>query len=238
MAKKADLRAAKEKRQKKIALVGGVLLLVVLGVQVPRTMSMLRGPEPAEAVVPTTSVPVPAGQGGAATLEPPALSGDAGVAADPAAAAPAAAEPVGGKLVSFGRFESKDPFVQQVGAPAGGDGDDEAAAEGEEPAAGAEDGAEPASGEEGSGGAAAPSATASISVNGTVETVAEGASFPTAAPAFTLKAVGKSSVTLAVAEGGSFAQGDATLELRVGEPVTLVNTADGSRYVLLLKSVG
>jgi hypothetical protein len=34
--------------------------------------------------------------------------------------------------------------------------------------------------------------------------------------------------------GGSYADGAATLTLRVNKPVTLVNTADGTRYTLEL----
>jgi hypothetical protein len=38
--------------------------------------------------------------------------------------------------------------------------------------------------------------------------------------------------------GGSYANGQATLKLTVNKPVTLVNTADGQRYTLLLLPQG
>jgi hypothetical protein len=46
MARKAgaDLLAAKERRKKKLAIVGAVLLVAVLAIQVPRTMNMLNRP--------------------------------------------------------------------------------------------------------------------------------------------------------------------------------------------------
>jgi hypothetical protein len=43
--------------------------------------------------------------------------------------------------------------------------------------------------------------------------------------------------TVAVA-GGSYASGSQTLTLHVNKPVTLVNTADGTRYTLVLYPQG
>src|ERR687889_194648 len=62
MASKKRLEAAKakEKKQKVIAAVGGVILLALLAFQVPRTMKMLNAkpPEPQPAAAPaTTGVP-------------------------------------------------------------------------------------------------------------------------------------------------------------------------------------
>ena len=37
--------------------------------------------------------------------------------------------------------------------------------------------------------------------------------------------------------GGSYADGDDTIKLELGKPLTLQNTADGSRYELELRSV-
>jgi hypothetical protein len=38
--------------------------------------------------------------------------------------------------------------------------------------------------------------------------------------------------------GGSLATGSKTVPLKKGKPVTLMNTADGTRYVLIFVSVG
>jgi hypothetical protein len=38
--------------------------------------------------------------------------------------------------------------------------------------------------------------------------------------------------------GGSYSSGAATVTLRENKPVTLMNTADGTRYKLILKPVG
>lgn len=235
--KKVDPRVAKEKRQKKIAAVGGVLLVVVLVVQVPRTMKMLGDdsaePVPAaEAAVPATpAAPAP----GAAPLEPPTLSG--GQPAGPApAAAPPRAEP-SAKLISFSRFATKDPFAPQVSQGAAAP-----AAESPTEATGGEK-AEAPGGEPAKPGASAPEGApegaptrAELVVNGGAETVALDGTFPASTKAFVLTALSPKSATVGVAEGGSFASGG-TLEIAVGETVTLVNTADGTRYVVELRAV-
>ena len=43
--------------------------------------------------------------------------------------------------------------------------------------------------------------------------------------------------TISIA-GGSYATGAATVTLRENKPVTLMNTADGTRYTLVLKPAG
>ena len=83
-----------------------------------------------------------------------------------------------------------------------------------------------------------PAAATTISVNGTVYTVTAGTPFPADEPTFTLVSFAKDgkSVQIGVA-GGSLAGGGATVKLTVGKPVTLQNTADGSRYKLQLLTV-
>jgi len=96
-----------------------------------------------------------------------------------------------------------------------------------------------------------PAAATTISVNGVEYNVPVAASFPDAAqavdlaaglpapdPVFvlvSLAADGKS-VELGIA-GGAYADGAETIKLRLGKPLTLRNTADGSQFVLLLKTV-
>ena len=72
-----------------------------------------------------------------------------------------------------------------------------------------------------------------ISVNGTSESVTAGSNFPAASPVFQLVALTATTAKVAVA-GGSYASGAPAITLKVNTPVTLVNTADGTRYTLTL----
>jgi hypothetical protein len=74
-------------------------------------------------------------------------------------------------------------------------------------------------------------------VNGTSESVATGGAFPAATPVFQLVSLTASTAQVAVA-GGSYSTGAQTLTLKVNKPVTLVNTADGTRYTLTLLPQG
>jgi hypothetical protein len=191
-------------------------------------MKMLKGEEAASAAAPVAAETAPvaasdegeADSGSVAAVEP-----DEGDAAD--------------ALASFGRFQSKDPFIQQVKpkkAPAG-EGDAgapvDAAAAAEEAVGPILEGLE--SGQDEESAAAAESGSASIAVNGVVESVTVGGQFPADAPMFLLDSISKGSVTIRVAQGGGFASGDPELTLVAGKQLTLVNTADGTRFVLLLK---
>jgi hypothetical protein len=74
-------------------------------------------------------------------------------------------------------------------------------------------------------------------VNGTSESVAAGSNFPAANPVFQLVSLSNTTAKVAVA-GGSYSSGAQTLTLKVNKPVTLVNTADGTRYTLTLLPQG
>ena len=233
MAKKVDLKA-KAKRQKIFAGVGAVILLGVLAIQVPRTMKMLNAEAPAPptaSATPTTGdpsvLPTPGSVGGAPTT--PATGGASGGTLIDSDVAP---PPETGQLVSFGRFQSKDPFKQQIDLDAAADG----GGGGEQPA---EPGApaKPGGITPGKpGGPAAVAGTAVISVNGVEETVAVKAEFPKDAPVFRLASIVGGTVKIGIA-GGALASGSPTLTLEQGTPITLVNTADGVRYELELISI-
>jgi hypothetical protein len=178
--------------------------------------------EPAAAAAPSSPAPVADGT----TLPAPVAS----------EVSPAPAETVAtATLVSFSRFASKDPFVQQVkakeGAPAEAPPDTSVDVEEPEGAIGGTPDDEEAAPEP------VAKTSAEIEVNGVAETVSVDSVFPAANPMFLLVKVSPKAVAIKVAEGGSFASGDATLKLTLGKPVTLVNTADGTRFVLLLKAV-
>jgi hypothetical protein len=226
---------AKAKRQKIIAAVGAVLLLAVLAIQVPRTMKMLNAeapvPPPASAT-PTSGdpsvLPTPGSVGGSTPT--PAVGESGGTLID----SDVAPTPEAGQLVSFGRFESKDPFAQQIDLDAagasGGGGEKQPADPGSPPKPGGMTSGEPRAAP---ARPAAAAGTAVISVNGAEETVAVKSDFPKAEPVFTLVSLAGGEAKIAIA-GGALASGAPTLTLKKGTPVTLVNTADGIRYELEL----
>lgn len=235
MAKKVDLKA-KAKRQKIMAAGGGVLLLAVLAIQVPRTMAMLNAkpaPPPPAAAAPAPGavpsdpsvLPTPGAVGGGAAST---ASGDGTlVDSDPVPVAAA------GQLISFGRFASKDPFAEQIDESTAGGGGGSSTPAPSGPATPAVEGVVPAS-PTGSPGVAG---SAVISVNGVQETVATGGEFPKDSPVFRLARIVGGEVRIGIA-GGALASGSPTVTLRKGKAVTLVNTADGTRYELELVSVG
>jgi hypothetical protein len=53
-------------------------------------------------------------------------------------------------------------------------------------------------------------------------------------PIFKLVAATRKTAKIAI-DGGSYASGEATITLKKGQPVTLANTADGTRYRLVLQ---
>ena len=74
-------------------------------------------------------------------------------------------------------------------------------------------------------------------MNGSSESVTSGSNFPAASPVFQLLSLTATTAKVSVV-GGSYASGAATLTLKVNTSVTLVNTADGTRYTLLLLPQG
>ena len=78
--------------------------------------------------------------------------------------------------------------------------------------------------------------TARISVNGTPELVDLSKTFPSSDPVFRLVALTRTTAKIGVA-GGSLSTGDGTTTLTKGKKVTLMNTADGTRYELVLLAV-
>jgi hypothetical protein len=236
MAKKSvDPLKAKAKKQKIILAVLGVLFIGLLAFQVPRVMKQLNPPAPV-ARTPAGSTP-PAGT---PTLAAPTLRG----AEDPSGstaggtdslASAAASTLQDGQLSSFSRFASKDPFSQQLG---------------EKPST-----APSSAGSSSSGGTSGPGipavpgnspapGSAVISVNGTLYTVAKGTNFPqptatdsTLVPLFHLVSLTAHTATISIA-GGSYATGARTVTLKESKAVTLMNTADGTRYTLTLKPPG
>jgi len=242
----ADAAKAKAEKQKKMVIALGVVLALAMGYAVHTMMSLNKadaGSKPqvaAAADTTSSSTPAPATATPATPSALPAapdLSGLSPTSATPTASssplisavkAPADA----GQLQSFSLFESKDPF--NAGGPksgSSGSGSSGGSSSGSGPSTPSKPPATPPA------PPTPPPTSAVISVNGSSESVTTGSNFPAANPMFQLVSLTASSAKVAVADG-SYASGAATLSLKVNKPVTLVNTADGTRYTLTLLPQG
>jgi hypothetical protein len=249
MAKKVDALKAKQKRQKTIAIVGGVILLALVAFQVPRVMKQLnKKPPVSSASVSTTTAAPPSG---APSLAAPTLGG---TSTSTVASAPSSGDGVtagdappslqDGQLASFSRFASKDPFAQQL-SDANATASGAAAPTGGLRSAGGS--STPSGGSPvptSSGGSPPAPGSAVISVNGTLTAVTVGTDFPAASatdptvqPLFHLVSLSAHAAKISIV-GGSYSNGAATVTLRENKPLTLMNTADGTRYKLILKPQG
>jgi hypothetical protein len=217
-----DARAARERKQKIFVLAGGLFLVALLAIQLPK---LLGGSSPAAAATTTdTTTPEQAAPAPAGTTTPVAVVG----------AAPTSAATTE-KLTSFTVFAPKDPFVQQVVTQngitePGGTAPTTAKGGGEKtqtPSATFTTGAQ------------AAAAVTIVTVNGARQIVEPGMKFPAGDPLFVLVAEkpGSKSVVVGIA-GGAYTGGHKTATLKVGKPRTLVNTTTGARYKISLVSVG
>jgi hypothetical protein len=244
MAKRhVDSLKAKQKKQKIILAVLGVVFLGVLGFQGPRTWKQLH-PAPMQSSSSSSSTTTTTA--GTPSLAAPTLSGSQTPSATStpgsslaSSSAPAVAD---GQLTSFSLFASKDPFAQQLSEKSGSSGSSSSSSGGS--TAGSGQGGKP-SGSSGGAGASAPTpGTAVISVNGTLYTVAVASDFPepsatdaSIVPLFHLISLTAHSAKISIV-GGSYSSGAPAVTLRENKAVTLMNTADGTRYKLILKPVG
>jgi hypothetical protein len=231
MAKRFDPKA-KAKKQKIVAAILGVLFVGVIVYQAPTILSLFGGgsSEVATEAAPPASAAPAAPVGGAPAPPAAAAAGSAQLVDSDRAPAPAQ-----GQLVTFDRFATKDPFAQQAEAPPAAAAPSAPAAPiGGVPAALAEVEPQPPAPK-------APSVsvgTAKISVNGVSTDVTPGGTFPEGDPIFKLVSLTKSAVKVAIVDG-TYATGAQAITLKKGgKPVTLMNTADGTTYVLRLVSVG
>ena len=223
-------RAARERKQKIFVVVGGLLLVGILAIQVPKLLH--RSSSPAASSATTTT------DAGAPTTVP----GGTSVAASRLVSTSG--------LTSFSRFGAKDPFVQQVkfaepaaspasssssGSGSGGGGtspDKPGGGEGKKSLP------KPATQKFTTGAQPIASMTV-IAVNGARQALSAGSRFPAADPVFVLVSEDqrKKSVVVGVA-GGAYTGGSRTTRLRAGKPLVLVNTTTGARYKLVLVAVG
>jgi hypothetical protein len=239
-----DRAQEKAKKQKRLAIVLCAVFALILVYEVPHTLSLTHPSAKAPVVETSASAPAapnPASTTPAPTSGPPIAAPAATPAATPSIVAFVQPQADPGQLTEFANFASKDPFLESVQKTDG--------------AAAASSSSTPKS-SSGASGTTPPTATpkappappptsAVISVNGELTNVQVGTDFPTAgvvfsqagAPIFHLLSLTQKSGKVAIA-GGSYADGAAAITLTVGQPVTLQNTADGTRYTLLLEPQG
>ena len=214
-----EARSARERKQKIFVAVGGLLLVGMLAIQLPKILGGSSTPE--AATVTTTDA--------AGLPTPAALTGATPVAL-------VAVSPEATKVTSFSAFTRKDPFVQQVvttqtALPA----PEESATTAQK--GGGSTGDAPA--KEFATGETRAAAVTIVTVNGARQVLEPGMKFPAADPLFVLVAEkpGSKAVVVGIV-GGAYSGGAKTTTLRVGKPLTLVNTTTGAKYKITLVSVG
>jgi hypothetical protein len=239
-----SLAERRVRRQKIFIAVGSVILLAVLGFQLPKLLGGKGGPTAVPHAVTTVS-------GAAAPAATPAV---------PAGQLPSDRVVVqrdANQLISFGLFKTKDPFVPQVTTTTS----TTPSSPPEEPPTSTTTSTEatppvvpvgtpptpsPSSPSSTTPGATTPSAPtappavateALIATNGVCERVAVNGTFPVTENIFRLVSIAKDGKSVQVGiVGGSFDSGQSTATLKLGDKLTLVNTADGTRYVIELKA--
>lgn len=236
-----DIRQAKDRRAKRLAIGGVVVLAAVLAFEVPHVLKKSGG---------STSSPAPAATTTDATTGASAAPATTAPVTAAAASLPATSTKLSNsdvaprrlksQLYSFSHFAGKDPFVPQVSAsditssPTGTSG----ASSGGSSSSAASSGvitAGPAPAQQTSARTLAQRGAVTIQVNGRVQTVRIGASFPSSNPLFRLVSVAHGVARIGIATG-SYASGAQTVTLAAGRSLTLVDTADGVRYKLELLS--
>jgi hypothetical protein len=226
----------KSRKQLYMALGLGAVLAVIVAIQAPK---FLGGGSEAAPSTTTGSVPTSQGTTGGSTS-----GGESATIVGVKFTPGVVAQPGEGQLASFSLFDRHDPFVQIVkdtGEGASQDGEpvgvqvSGGAKAGGAGAAGAP-GATAGSGATGSVATPSQLTTATIWVNGTEEPVEVKKRFPKADPTFVLMSL-KPKVAQIGVVGGAFA-GGATIPLKMGKTLTLVNTATGARYTLKLLYTG
>jgi hypothetical protein len=224
-----SVREAKDRRAKKIAIGGGIVLALLLAWEIPHFLGGKKSatPPPAATTATTPGVTTPG-----ATTPAPSTAPVVGAPATSTKLTSSDLPPRNSKqqLASFSTFASKDPFVQQVTAgptaPAPTPGSGSASA----PASGASTSSGPVVT---SARTLAQSGAVMLMVNGKRESVRVGASFPSANPVFRLVSVSRAGVRIGIANG-SYSSGAQTVLLRTNRTVTLVDTTSGARYRLQL----
>ncbi len=225
-------RKAREQKQKIALAAGTVLLLALLAFQGPKTLKALHGGGNAATAASATTT----ADTGTTPTGAPASSTSGAPPSSPAVLKNSDPVPPAGlnSLPTLTLFHAKDPFKPQVDASATPPGTGQtptqpAMPQGAAPVLGTVQTTAP-----GLKVATIPQAT--LRVDGKKMDVPLGKSFSVGKVSFRVAGFEPGAVKLAVV-GGSFADGTTTLTLQKGQPVTLVNTADGSRFSLALLKI-
>lgn len=228
-----DIRAAKDRRAKTMAIGGAVLLVAILAFELPHYLGGSKGS--ATAAASTTSATAGSTTPGAVSMPVATASGTAATAALATGStklpnSDVAPNRTKSQLYSFDTFAGKDPFVQQIdsssSSPTG---------------IGAPTTSAPApttgttSVQQTSSRTLASAGVATIAVNGKSETVRIGKSFPSSNPVFTLVSLAHGVAKIGIANG-SYSSGAQAVRLSAGRSLTLVDTANGVRYTVRLLS--
>jgi hypothetical protein len=256
--KRVDPIKQRERRAKIAAGVGGVLFLLLAAYEVPTVLKLMNQKPPpgtqfSDAVktnpdgsipLPSVATPTASANGDLADSDVPPSTGT-------------------GQLVSFSMFQTKNPFVPQVSvsdegptpstSSTGSSGTTTTTTTtttptstnplgsglpGGLPTTTTPGGVVPANGSTSTSTTtttAAPAPQVAISVNGTVSRVATNDSFPTGAPVFRLISYGAGTAQIGIV-GGSYSDGNQTLTLQQGKPITLENQSTGTKYKVELLS--
>lgn len=227
-----DVREAKDRRAKRLAIGGAVLLAAVLAFEMPKVLKGHSSSSSAPPAATTTTTP-----GYSATATPTATP-VASAAVVPATSTKLTSSDLAprrskSELYSFSHFSGKDPFVQQVSAS------DITSSPGTSGGSGANSGvisSGPAPGAQTtSARMLARTGVVTLQVNGKAQAVRVGGSFPSSNPLFKLVSVSRGLVKIGIASG-SYQSGAQTVSLSPGRTLTLVDTADGVRYRIRLLS--
>ena len=223
-----DIREAKDRRAKRLAIGGAVLLAAVLAFEMPK---VLKGHGSSTSAPPAATTTAPSY--GASTT--PASTPVASAAVLPATSTKLTSSDLAprrskAQLYSFSHFTGKDPFVQQVSAsditssPSGISGTSSGGSKKTSPKA-----------QTTSARMLARTGVVTLEVNGKTQSVRVGGSFPSSNPLFKLVSISRGLVRIGIASG-SYQSGAQTVSLAAGRTLTLVDTADGVRYRIRLLS--
>lgn len=256
-------RKKRETRSKKALLLLVPVLIALAAFQGPRLMKQLGDAKEATEekqgeVVQGFEELAPNGPPTATDPAQPAQDAQAALAAaEGIADTDTPATPGDSDLVSFTRFDARDPFVQLVDDAEGDESADGSSPNEETTSSGSttattsatsststassssSGSSDPttATGGDTSSGSGETASQVTLTVNGDVIVVAVGDPFPAADPAFKVVAIEGDVVKIGLASG-SFSNGVETLDLGEGESVTLISQPDGARFTIKVTSIG
>lgn len=233
-----DIREAKDRRAKRLAIGGAVLLVAVLAFEMPK---VLKGHGSSSSTPPAATTTTTPGYSASTTPGSTPVA-SASPAVFPATSAKLTTSDLAprrskSELYSFSHFAGKDPFIQQVSAsqitssPSGTSG---SSGGGSSSGTCCSSGAAP-SAQTTAARMLAQTGAVTLQVNGKTQTVRVGQSFPSSNPLFKLVSVSHGQVRIGIASG-SYQSGAQTVSLVTGRTLTLVDTADGVRYQIRLLS--